>query len=141
MNAKLYKRQAAYYETDRMGIVHHSNYIRYFEEAKNAFLNEIGCDILEMENQGLIIPNVDAYARYITPIGFSDNFTVETRLTKFNGVRMAFEYTIILDKNNKIAATGHTMHCFASKDLKPVSIKHSFPNYFKKIKSNIYKSI
>lgn len=141
MNSKLYKRQAAYYETDRMGIVHHSNYIRYFEEAKTAFLHEIGCDILEMENQGLIIPNVDAYARYITPIGFSDCFTIETRLTEFNGARMAFEYKIILDKNNKIAATGHTMHCFTNQNLKPVSIKHSFPNYFKKIKSNIYKSI
>ncbi len=139
MNVKQYTRQAAYYETDRMKIVHHSNYIRYFEEARISFMHDIGCDILEMENKGLIIPNVDAYARYKKPIGFSDIFTVEVRLTEFTGSRMVFEYKIILCKNNEVAATGHTMHCFANEQLKPLSIKHSFPDYYTKLKNNIYQ--
>ncbi len=132
-----YKRQAAYYETDRMKIVHHSNYLRYFEEARINFMHNIGCDILEMENNGLIIPNVDAYARYKKPIGFSDEFSVEVKLVKFNGSRMVFEYKIILEKSGETAAEGHTMHCFANNELKPISIKHSFPEYYERIKSNV----
>lgn len=137
MNNNLYKRQAAYYETDRMQIVHHSNYIRYFEEARIKFMHDIGCDILEMEELGLIIPNVDAYARYKKPIGFSDDFTVEVRLTSFNGSKMIFEYEIRLCKNGEIAATGHTTHCFTNENLKPVSIKRTFPDYFIRLKNSI----
>lgn len=85
-----YKRRAVYYETDRMKIVHHSNYIRYFEEARINFMHEIGCDVLEMENKGLLIPNVDAYARYLKPIRFSDEFNVDVKLTQFTGSRMVF---------------------------------------------------
>ena len=132
-----YKRRAVYYETDRMKIVHHSNYIRYFEEARINFMHEIGCDVLEMENKVLLIPNVDAYARYIKPIRFSDEFNVDVKLTQFTGSRMVFEYKITLCKTNEVAATGHTMHCFASESLKPVSIKHTFPEYYNILKNNI----
>ena len=59
----IYRRTANYYETDQMGVVHHSNHIRYFEEARIAFMKSIGCDVAQMEKEGIIIPNVDAYAR------------------------------------------------------------------------------
>lgn len=137
MNRKTYNRQAAYYETDQMRIVHHSNYIRYFEEARIKFMSDIGCDVGVMEEQELYIPNVDAYARYKKPIRFSDKFTVEVKLVSFNGSRIVFEYEIVLIKSGDIAATGCTTHCFASKDLKPLSIKHTYPDYYKKMKDSI----
>lgn len=132
-----YSRQAQYYETDKMAIVHHSNYIRYFEEARSNFMKEIGCDIREIENKGIVIPNVDAYARYIKPIRFFDEFTVETKLMRFNGVSFEFEYKITL-KNGTLAATGHTAHCFAAENnLVPVSIKRKFPEIYEKMKNQI----
>ena len=63
---------ANYYETDQMGVVHHSNHIRYFEEARLDFMRTIGCDAAEMEKDGIIIPNVDAYAKYEKPVRFAD---------------------------------------------------------------------
>ena len=84
MDNKYYVRKVNYYETDRMGIVHHSNHIRYFEEARINFMNKIGCDVMELENKGVIIPNVDAYAKYIKPIRFDDDIYIEVKLVKFN---------------------------------------------------------
>ena len=86
-----YFRKAVYYETDQMGIVHHSNYIRYFEEARVFFMHNIGCDVKELEELGVIIPNVDAYAKYLKPIKFYDDFYVEVKLVSFTGVRMEFD--------------------------------------------------
>ena len=89
----IYTRKANYYETDMMGIVHHSNHIRYFEEARIAFMHSIGCDVMQMERDGIIIPNVDAYARYYIPVRFSEEIDIEIRLSYFNGTKMEYTYT------------------------------------------------
>ena len=70
MEKTVYPRKANFYETDMMGVVHHSNHIRYFEESRIFFMRNIGCDVMEMEQKGIIIPNVDAYGRYFKPIRF-----------------------------------------------------------------------
>ena len=106
----IYTRKANYYETDMMGIVHHSNHIRYFEEARIAFMHSIGCDVMQMERDGIIIPNVDAYARYYIPVRFSEEIDIEIRLSYFNGTKMEYTYTA-RNKNGETAAEGHTMHC------------------------------
>ena len=51
-----YSRSVNYYETDQMGIVHHSNYIRYFEEARLHRMDEIGLSYSGLEELGVIIP-------------------------------------------------------------------------------------
>lgn len=137
MDNKYYIRRAAYYETDRMGIIHHSNHIRYFEEARIVFMHNIGCDVKELEELGVIIPNVDAYARYYKPIQFFDEVYIETKLAKFNGSRMVYEYTIKFCDTDEIAATGHTTHCFVNREFKPISIKHSYPDYYDKLKKYV----
>ncbi len=126
-----YKRSANYYETDRMGIVHHSNHIRYFEEARLAYLDSIGFHTLELENQGLIIPNVDAYAKYVSPIKFDEKIIIEVELVKFSGVIMKFEYTIKNEEHKSVKANGFTTHCFVNEKFKPMSIKRTFPEQFK----------
>lgn len=128
----IYTRKANYYETDMMGIVHHSNYIRYFEEARLEYMNTIGCDVTELERLGVIIPNVDAYAKYLTPVRYGETVTVEVKLTLFTGTRMELSYTVRKSDGEK-AATGHTMHCFVNPDFKPISLKRKFPEYFEKL--------
>lgn len=133
--------RASYYETDKMRVVHHSNYIRYFEDARCKFLDEIGCGMREIEQEGITIPNVDAYAKYIKPIKFFDEFRVEVKLTRFNGVSFEFEYEVYLTEGNILSATGHTAHCFTTDDeLKPVSIKRKLPEIYEKMKNAVYKS-
>lgn len=132
-----YLRTANYYETDKMGIVHHSNHIRFFEEARISFMNSIGCDVGEMETRGIIIPNVDAYAKYQNPIRFGDTVEIELRLESFNGAKMRYEYTVREHESGKISATGHTTHCFVDEAFRPISLKRKFPEYYNRLKEKI----
>ena len=137
MENGFYIRRAAYYETDRMGIVHHSNHIRYFEEARIDFMHKIGCDVLELEECGVLIPNVDAYAKYVKPIRFFDDMYIEVKLVFFNGSRMRYEYTMRFCDNDEIASTGYTTHCLVSSSFRPMSIKRTFHEFYQKLKDNI----
>ncbi len=130
----IYKRTANYYETDMMGIVHHSNHIRYFEEARIAYMRQIGCDVLKMEQEGIIIPNVDAYAKYLLPVRFGEEVEIEVSLTTFTGARMEYTYTM-RKQDGQVAAQGHTLHCFVNPEFKPISLKRSFPAYFQALKA------
>ena len=56
----LYKHKVHYYETDKMGVTHHSNYIRWMEEARVAYLAEVGWDYARLESLGMISPVVAA---------------------------------------------------------------------------------
>jgi len=132
----IYKRRANYYETDMMGIVHHSNHIRYFEEARLDYMKSFGCDVLEMEKEGIIIPNVDAYAKYYIPVRFGEEVDIEVFLTTFNGIKM--EYTFTMRKQNgELAAEGHTMHCFVKSNFRPISLKKAFPEYYQKLLAHL----
>lgn len=139
MEIKPYFRRANYYETDQMGFVHHSNHIKYFEEARLDFMYQIGVDVLNLEKLGIIIPNVDAYAKYDKIIKFHELMKIEPKLVLFTGARMKFEYTITFPESGEIAATGHTTHCFVNKDLRPISIKRLFPEEYKKLASVLVK--
>ena len=87
MNIKPFTRRVNYYETDKMNIVHHTNYIRYFEEARIDFMRQIGCSCAELEKLGAIIPVVDAYAKYHKSIKFDDEnqkpFSIKRKLPEY----------------------------------------------------------
>lgn len=137
MGKNLYTATVSYYETDCMDIVHHSNYIRYFEDARIRYMHEIGCDVAEMQAKGLYIPNVDAYARYKKPLHFGDDFCVDVQLVLFTGSRMVFEYELFNAATNELSATGRTTHCFATPELKPISIKRSNPEYYERLMKSL----
>ena len=126
-----YERRANYYETDQMGIVHHTNYFRYFEEARMDFMRRLECSAFEMEKQGIIIPNIDAYAKYIRPIRYEDCFKIIVKPVSFTGAKMKFEYEIV--KNDEICCTGYTMHCFVNSNMKPISLKKTHPAIFARL--------
>ncbi len=65
-----------YYETDQMGVVHHSNYIRYFECARNSMMSEGGYPIEECEEDGVTIPIVSVDCRYRHPARMGDTLKV-----------------------------------------------------------------
>lgn len=133
MKLKPFYRKANYYETDRMTVVHHSNYIRYFEEARVDALEQIDCDCLEMEHMGLIIPVVDVYAKYHKSVGFSDEMKILTKMTYFNGVKLKFEYEIRFAEDDSLACSGCSTHCFTNEKGRPISIKKSHPDIYEKL--------
>lgn len=67
-----------YYETDQMGIVHHSNYVRYFECGRTALLKEVGLPIEKIEEAGVMLPVVSVEAKYKVPAKLGDTLRVVT---------------------------------------------------------------
>lgn len=131
MSNYVFKRRANYYETDKMGIVHHTNYIRYFEEARIDFMRSIGCSCKALEEQNVMIPVVDAYAKYHKSVLFDDQMLITPRLVKFNGAKMVFSYEIRLAETGELAVTGRTSHCFVTFDQrKPISIKRKYSDEY-----------
>ena len=129
----LYTRRIFYYETDNMGIVHHSNYIRIMEEARMDYMRSLGYEYTEMEAKGIIMPVTYVSAKYITPLRFDDTIHVRTRLTAFNGVRASFSYTIYREGDEKPCATGESGHCFLDTDTRvPVNLKRKYPEFYER---------
>lgn len=121
-----------YYETDKMGIVHHSNYARFFELTRLHFLDSIGINFFKFESEGLVSPVLSVNAEFIRPAIFGDIITVEAKITSFNGVRLFFEYTIANQKG-ELLTKGTSSHTFTTCDLKPVRLKRDYPEYYEKL--------
>ena len=111
MNCETYTRRVHYYETDQMGIVHHSNYIRWFEEGRVDFLRKNGISCRDMESLGIQIAVTSVNCEYKAPAHFDETVTVETRLAMYNGVRAAFEYSATGDAG-ALLVRGRSEHCF-----------------------------
>ena len=79
-----YKRKAFYYETDRMDIIHHSNYVRWLEEARVDLMEQLGCPFHEIEARGIVSPVLSVETHYKYPVRFGDEFEVRCKLSKFN---------------------------------------------------------
>lgn len=131
MHLKRYSRKVNYYETDQMAIVHHTNYIRMFEEARLDMMEQCGMPYEEIERMGIIIPVVDAYAKYHSSLKYGDELEVEIKVRKFNGIRLIYDYRIYIKNTGELSATGYTSHCFLLDGL-PVNMKKRFPELYDK---------
>ena len=120
---KIYERKINYYETDKMGIVHHSNYIRYFEEARCEYMTMAGLPYKEMEDNGVLIPVTGVKCEYKTPVKFEDVVEIKAVVSKFTGVRMDVKYIITNKNTGDLVVTGETNHCFVDEDFRPVNLK------------------
>mgnify|MGYP001626003924 CR=1 FL=1 len=107
-----YIHKVQYYETDRMGLVHHSNYIRWMEEARIDFLESITSPILEVN------------CKYKSGSTFGDSIEIETRIEKYNGIKVTIGYIMKNVKTKDIVATGDTTLCFINmNNKKPIILK------------------
>lgn len=127
---QVYERNAHYYETDKMSVVHHSNYIRWFEEARVNFMEKIGYPYDFMESQGIMMPVLSVQCSYKTSVRFGDTVLIYAAISKFNGFKMEVQYKIVSKKTGELHATGSTTHCFTDMSMKPIRIKKSHPEIF-----------
>ena len=124
-----YERKINYYETDRMGVVHHSNYIRFMEEARCKWLESLDMPFSLMEENGVTIPVLGVNCEYKYHVTFGDVIVISLFIKEYSGVRMTIGYTIINKENGKIVLTGETKHCFTDKSLKPINLKKRAPEF------------
>ena len=105
-----------YCETDQMGLVHHGSYINYFEEARIAWISNLGFSYSEMEKSGIILPVSKLNVIYLRPAYFDDNLLVSVEIAELPTSRLIFNYTI--KKEEEVVVTGTTVLAFLNKDTK-----------------------
>ena len=119
-----------YGETDQMGIVHHSNYLRYLEVARLEWLSFLGVSYNAMEQEGVIMPVIEVKLSYKTPALFEDKLIVEVRLDEAPKVKMKFSYSIRNQKDQIVCLGETTLAFLNSKTRKPVRCPEKFKILF-----------
>jgi len=127
-----YERRINYYETDRMGVVHHSNYIRFLEESRCQMLDDSQMPYSAFEEQGVMIPVLGVNCNYKQHVTFDDIIIIKPFIKEFNGVRMTVGYHVINKKTGDLVLTGETKHCFTDKTLKPIRLQKQIPDFYDK---------
>ena len=120
---QLFERNINYYETDKMGVVHHSNYIRYMEEARIYLLDKIGLPYKKIDDNGIMIPVLEVHYKYKYPARFGDTISIKVEIAEFDGIKMKIKYEIKNKENGKLLGTGETKHCFTNSNMRPISLK------------------
>ncbi len=118
-----YERKINYYETDKMGVVHHSNYIRFLEEARCYWLDAIGMPFSLLEENGVTIPVLGVSCEYKHHVSFDDTIVIKPHITEYSGVRMTVKYDVTNKETGNIVMLAETKHCFTDKNLKPINLK------------------
>lgn len=118
-----FERKINYYETDKMGIVHHSNYIRYIEEARCYWLENIEMPFSLLEENDITIPVLGVNCDYKYHVTFGDTIIIKPFVKEYSGVRLTIGYDVKDKKTGKTVLIGETKHCFTNKKLKPINLK------------------
>ncbi|MCM1299933.1 MAG: acyl-CoA thioesterase [Firmicutes bacterium] len=123
-------RTALYYETDKMGIVHHSNYIRWLEEARIDFLKQIGLPYDEMEKNGIMIPVLSVSCQYKYAVRFDETVCIKMKLEDFSGLKFKISYNVTDKKTGDIRIKAESSHFFVDGNFKPIRVKNVNPKIY-----------
>jgi len=118
-----------YKDIDQMGIVYYSRYFEFFEEARTEMLSSIGLDYSNIEENGAMLPVIEAHCEYKKGATFSQDLIVKTYIRELPKVKIKFEYKICPAGSDEILLTGYTVHACTNLEGKPVKM----PKYIRKI--------
>lgn len=115
-----------YYETDKMGITHHSNYIRWMEEARIDFLKKIGWNFERLEEMGIVSPVLSVDCKYKLSTYFSDEIEISVAVSEYKGVKLKLKY-VMKNKEGKVVCEGNSEHCFLNLQGMPIRMNKEYP--------------
>ena len=127
LKIKPYEHHVKYYETDQMGIVHHSNYIRWMEEARMDLMEQMGYSYKSMEDAEIISTVISVACEYKSMVHFSDTVLIETKISYYNGIKLAFTYRMTDKETGELRSLAKSEHCFLNNSGKPISLKRAYP--------------
>ena len=130
MDIKPYRHEVKYYECDRMGITHHSNYIRFMEEARVDWMDQLGFGFEKMEAEGVVSPVVSVVCRYRQPSTFKDVIEIAVNVAETSPLKVIFAYTMTVE--GKVVCTATSTHCFLENG-RPISLEKRFPDFYKRV--------
>ena len=137
-----YIHRVAYYETDRMGITHHSNYIRWMEEARVDYMDQIGWNFARMEESGITSPVLAVNCAYKKPTTFEDRVHIEVSVAEYSGVRSTFAYRMWkCDEAGRehVVCTGTSQHCFVNGEGRPMRVDKELPAFDAALREELAK--
>ena len=118
-----------YYETDKMGITHHSNYIRWMEEARVDFLNQIGWSFDKLESLGIVSPVLNVTCDYKISTSFAEKIAINVGVKEFKGVKLFLTYEMT-NSDGKTVCTGVTSHAFLNNQGRSIRLKQDYPEFY-----------
>jgi acyl-CoA thioester hydrolase len=120
-----------YADTDAMGIVYHTNYIRWFEIGRTELMREAGIVYDEMEKEGFFLPLTELACHYLYPARYDEIVLVETRVEYFRRASVKFAYEIWDEKRGKLLVEGSTLHAFLNREGRIVRAPAAAAEVFK----------
>ena len=126
---KPYCHLVQYYETDMMGVTHHANYVRWMEEARIDFMNQIGFPYAAMEAQGVVSPVKSVSCQYLRPSTFGDTVEITVSASGFNGVVFTLQYDMRNQKSGEQVCAAVSEHVFLDRQGHFVRMKRAMPDF------------
>lgn len=123
----VYHHKVHYYETDRMGVTHHSNYIRFMEEARVAYLDAIGASYAQIEADGIISPVIGVEGKFIHTTTFDDPLDVEVFIKSMTTFKLKIGYNIRC--RGELVFEGWSLHCFLDRSGAPLAVDERYPQF------------
>ncbi len=124
-----YVHTVKYYETDRMGFTHHSNYVRWMEEARVAFMDQIGWGYQKFEDEGLISPVTSIECKFKHSTTFPDKIFIEVLVDEIRSIKLRLRY-IMTDESGKVVCEAASEHCFLDSNGKFVRLNKEYPDFY-----------
>lgn len=122
-----YQHKIQYYETDKHGVTHHSNYIRMMEEARVDVMEQLGFGYERMEEAGVMSPVMAVTCEYKRPTTFPDIIDIEVSVAEMSKLKAKFEYK--MTHNGVLVCHATSTHCFLGTDGRPVALETRFPEF------------
>ena len=128
-----------FYNTDEMGVVHHANYIRWFETGRVEYLRSIGITLTEMIEDGFLFPITEVRVKYLHSAKFDDELVLETTALELTKVKMEFDYIISRRSDGTVLVKGYSENVFTSTQTGKIS---KLPEkYFSKLEEAMTKEL
>lgn len=128
------KHLVQFYETDLMGIVHHTNYLRFMEEARVAWAHNLGLIDYQKPESAFQFAVVETRVKHLKPARFGDVIDIEVQARAVGRVRIQFQYRLIHYKSKDILCIGSTTHVALDTELQPHKIPASMKAILEKEK-------
>jgi acyl-CoA thioester hydrolase len=125
------KLRVRYAETDKMGVVYHSNFVIWFEVGRVELLRQLGFQYSDMESEDdCHIPVVDLRVRYKAPAQYDDEIVVRTQIKNVRSSLLHFSYEIFREGDRMLLATGETMHIIVNRKLERTALPEKYMQAF-----------
>lgn len=131
-----YRHEVKYYECDRMGVTHHSNYIRFMEEARVDWLDQLGFGFEKIEAENVFSPVISVTCEYKRPTTFKDVIEIEVNISKMTEMKFDFSYVMRVD--GKVVCNALSTHCFIENN-RPVALSKRLPEFYKAVGEQLQK--